>query len=262
VTALGNVNGNNISAQGNITSVGNVSAGAFIAGGVIQATSTITGGAFSTTGAVTATGNVSGGNVTTAGQVVATGNVSGGNITTTGAVTATGAINGASLNVNTGNASLGNIVNAGSNGSGNIGSASKYFNTVFATSTSALYADLAEKYLADDNYEPGTVLCFGGTQEVTQCNSADCVTVAGVVSTNPSYVMNAGLKGEHVVNLALIGRVPCRVVGPVTRGAMMVSAGNGQARASSAPAMGTVLGKALENFDGDQGTIEIVIGRL
>jgi hypothetical protein len=157
---------------------------------------------------------------------------------------------------------VGNIVNSGSNATGNIGSASNYFNTLFATSTSALYADLAEKYLADADYEPGTVLCFGGEQEVTQCNTADCAVVAGVVSTNPSYVMNSGLEGNHVVDLALVGRVPCRVVGTVTRGAMMVSAGNGQARASSSPAMGTVIGKALQNFDGDQGIIEIVVGRL
>jgi hypothetical protein len=74
--------------------------------------------------------------------------------------------------------------------------------------------------------------------------------------------MNSALEGEHVVTLALVGRVPCLVQGPVTRGAMMVSAGNGRARAETRPAMGTVIGKALESFDGEEGTIEIVVGRL
>jgi filamentous hemagglutinin len=277
ITAQGNINGNGITAQGNITSVGNVSAGAFIAGGVIQAVSTITGGAFSTTGAVTAsgnitaTGNVSGGNLITTGQVVSSGNVSGGNLLVTGNIVDTGeltVITGSNGNITLSPNGTGVIVaskdirNGQANAVGNIGSSTGYFNTVFASATSALYADLAEKYLSDAEYEPGTVLCFGGAHEVTQCDSADCVTVAGVVSTNPSYIMNSGLEGQHVVDLALMGRVPCRVVGPVTRGAMMVSAGNGQARASSAPAMGTVIGKALANFDGDQGMIEIVVGRL
>jgi len=65
-----------------------------------------------------------------------------------------------------------------------------------------------------------------------------------------------------VVTVALVGRVPCQVQGPVSRGAMMVSAGNGRARSEINPAMGTVIGKALEAFDGDTGTIEIVVGRL
>ena len=86
--------------------------------------------------------------------------------------------------------------------------------------------------------------------------------IAGVVSTNPAYKMNSGLTGDHVVAVALTGRVPCRVEGPVTRGAMMVSAGTGRARAEANPAMGTVIGKAVESFTGDIGTIEIVVGRL
>ena len=154
------------------------------------------------------------------------------------------------------------IVNGGSNAVGNIGSSSTYFNTVFAQATTALYADLAECYTADATYTPGTVVCFGGTAEITQCNTDACVVVAGVISTNPAYLMNSGLTGEHVAKIALTGRVPCQVQGPVSRGAMMVSAGNGQARAEANPAIGTVIGKAVESFDGDTGTIEIVVGRL
>jgi filamentous hemagglutinin len=278
VSAVGNVSsGNGISAQGNITAVGNVLAGAFIAGGVIQATSTITGGAFSTTGAVTAsgnitaTGNVSGGNVVTAGRVVATGNVSGGNLLVSGNIVDTGAltvITGSNGNIALSPNGSGVIVvnkdirNGQANTVGNIGSSTGYFNTVFASATSALYADLAEFYLADADYAPGTVLCFGGSQEVTQCNVDQCATVAGVVSTNPAYQMNSGLTGDHVAVMALVGRVPVMVQGPVTRGDMMVSAGNGRARSEKHPAMGTVIGKALQDFAGNQGVIEVVVGKL
>jgi hypothetical protein len=196
-----------------------------------------------------------------------TGNVSGGNITTGGLISATGAITGAaitgtSLTVSTGNVTAGNIVNANANGVGNIGSSTTYFNTVFAKATSAQYADLAEKYTADAEYAPGTVVVFGGPAEVT-VNAVDADRkVAGVVSTNPSYIMNAGLDGEHVATVALTGRVPTMVVGPVRKGDLMVSAGLGRARAEADPRVGTVIGKALEDFDGDEGTIEVVVGRF
>jgi hypothetical protein len=65
-----------------------------------------------------------------------------------------------------------------------------------------------------------------------------------------------------VVDVALTGRVPCKVLGPVTKGAMMVSAGNGHARAELNPVMGSVIGKAVQSFDGKQGIIEIAVGRL
>jgi hypothetical protein len=74
--------------------------------------------------------------------------------------------------------------------------------------------------------------------------------------------MNAGLDAEHVVVLALTGRAPTSVVGTVRKGDMMVSAGNGAAQACATPSMGTVIGKAVENFDGMSGTIEIVVGRI
>jgi hypothetical protein len=74
--------------------------------------------------------------------------------------------------------------------------------------------------------------------------------------------MNSQLSDGIVAAVALTGRVPCRVVGPVSKGDIMVSAGNGQARAEADPKVGTVIGKALENFDGDQGVIEVVVGRF
>ena len=195
------------------------------------------------------------------------GNVQGGNLRTAGLISATGAITGAaitgsSLTVSTGNVSAGNIVNNNANGVGNIGSATTYFNTVFAKATSAQYADLAEMYVADAAYPPGTVLEFGGNHEVTVSNTAASALIAGVVSTNPAHLMNSTAQGDHLAAIALVGRVPTLVVGPVTKGAMMVSAGNGHAQASATPAMGTVIGKAVEDFAGASGTIEIAVGRL
>ena len=182
--------------------------------------------------------------------------------TSSGGISAVGTITGGSLTVSTGNITGGNIVNAGSNGVGNIGNATVGFNTVFAKSTSAQYADLAEKYTADAEYTSGTVLSFGGTQEVTVTLTDADHRVAGVVSTNPATIMNAGLTGEHVATVALTGRVPCSVTGQVRKGDSMVSAGNGQARAEDNPAVSTVIGKSLEDFDGESGVIEIVVGRV
>jgi filamentous hemagglutinin len=187
----------------------------------------------------------------TGATVSATGNITGGNLTTAGILT-----------VNSGAAATA-IVNGAGNAVGNIGSSSVYFNRLFAQATTALYADLAENYLGDADYAPGTVVDFGGTQEVTISTVDSSKRVAGVVSTNPAHLMNAGIVGEHVVTVALIGRVPASVTGTVRKGDLMVSAGDGTARAVTiaSPKVGTIIGKALEDFNGDKGTIEIVIGK-
>jgi hypothetical protein len=156
----------------------------------------------------------------------------------------------------------GGIDNGQANGVGNIGTATSYFNTIFAQATSAQYADLAEMYEADARYEPGTVLCFGGDKEVTLCGQADSTRVAGVVSTNPSYLMNSGQTGENVVAVALTGRVPCKVTGTIRKGDLIVSTGDGRGRANNTAAVGTVIGKALADFDGADGVIEVVVGRV
>jgi hypothetical protein len=121
---------------------------------------------------------------------------------------------------------------------------------------------LAERYVADARYQPGTVVCFGGTNEVTLAAEDMVTTVAGVITTNPSYLMNSELDAEYVADVALHGRVPCFVTGTVRKGDMMVAAGNGMARAEANPKIGTVIGKALEDFNGTTGIIEVVIGRL
>ena len=200
-----------------------------------------------------------------------TGNVSSGNLNLTGNLVDTGAltvVTGSNGNITLSPNGSGvivaskDIVNGQANGVGNIGSATTYFNTVFAKATSAQYADLAEMYEADQIIEPGTVVCFGGAKEVTMCAEDACRRVAGVVSTNPSYLMNSGQTGDHVVPVALQGRVPVKVTGVVRKGDMMVATSNGRARAETNPVVGSVIGKALADFDGQDGVIEVVIGRV
>ena len=154
------------------------------------------------------------------------------------------------------------IGNGGTNGTGDIGASGAGFGTAWLKATSAQYADVAEKYTADAAYEPGTVLHFGGEFEVSQCNDDMCVKIAGVVSTQPAYIMNGGLAGDFATEVALLGRVPCKVQGTINKGDMLVSAGNGRARAEANPVMGSVIGKALENFTGTEGVIEVVVGRV
>jgi len=142
----------------------------------------------------------------------------------------------------------------------NVGTFTGNFSLSAGSRLNATYADLAEYYEADKIYEAGTVLEFGGNKEVTL---AEALTprVAGVVSTNPAYVMNSTCEGEHIVAIALQGRVPCKVRGTIRKGDMLVSAGGGFARPSTIPLMGTVIGKSLENSEGER-VIEVAIGRL
>ena len=114
-------------------------------------------------------------------------------------------------------------------------------------------------YTPDQAIEPGTVVCFGGEEEITVCDIDMCQRVAGVISTDPAYLMNSDL--DAGAPLALTGRTPCKVTGTVHKGDMMVSAGNGKARAEANPVMGSIIGKAVEDSEGDA-TIEVVIGRL
>ncbi|MBA0908950.1 MAG: hypothetical protein H0Z55_06205, partial [Nitrosarchaeum sp.] len=215
------------------------------------------------TGNVT-TGNVSGtagtftnvyGTIGTAAQASIT------SVGTLTALTVTGNVSAGNLSVATGTVTFGNVVNGGTNGVGNIGSSGVGFNTVFAKSTSAQYADLAENYASDADYEAGTVVEFGGEYEVTVCDADMTSRVAGVVSTNPAYLMNSTQEGLAVVAVALTGRVPTKVHGPILKGDLIVSAGNGYGRAETLPQVGTVIGKALEDFNGDSGVIEVVVGK-
>ena len=140
---------------------------------------------------------------------------------------------------------------------------------------------MAEAYVADASYEPGTVLAFGGENEVTLANAND-TRIAGVVSTSPAFTMNDSLQAENVAMIALTGRVPTKVVGPISKGDMIVcgfdpiwkyhidTAGyNGVGKAMKDYIPGSVIGKSLEEVadPGDTETppihiIEVVVGRL
>jgi len=141
------------------------------------------------------------------------------------------------------------------------GRESFYANIMYGTATSARYADLAENYVADADYEEGTVLMLGGVHEVTLAIE-ETRKVIGVISKNPAHLMNAELEAEHVATVALQGRVPVRVKGKIAKGDMLVSAGDGYAKAHDDPRMGMVIGKSLEDFDGEEGMIEVVVGRM
>jgi len=108
------------------------------------------------------------------------------------------------------------------------------------------------------------VLIFGGDAEVTVTNSKGDRRVAGVVTTNPAYLMNSMLEGEHVIAIALQGRVPCRVLGKVSKGDLLVSSAvPGYAIVDNDAKVGTVIGKSLENkADDGRGIIEVVVGRV
>jgi hypothetical protein len=148
----------------------------------------------------------------------------------------------------------------------NLGATTNRWNTVYATTfngvaTNALYADLAENYTADAAYEPGTVMSIGGTEEVTESSRPNDTTVIGVVSTNPAHLMNSALEGDTVVAIALQGRVPCKVVGKVEPGDLIVTSNiGGHGMVNNSPMPGTIIGKSLnKKTTDDPGIIEILV---
>ena len=128
----------------------------------------------------------------------------------------------------------------------------------------ATWADLAEYYTSDHDYQPGTVVVFGGEAEVTTSNIMGDTRVAGVVSTNPAYLLNNECPGMRVA-VALQGRVPCQIVGKVSKGDLIITGKiPGVAVAVKGKATtGTIIGKALESYDSEEiGIIEVAVGRL
>ena len=133
------------------------------------------------------------------------------------------------------------------------------------TATAARYADLAERYATDKEYPVGTVVVFGGDKEITVSNIKMDTRVAGIISANPAYMMNceAGDDQTHPY-VALAGRVPCRVAGKIKKGDLLVTSGipGVAVAATSDIKVGSMIGKALEDYDSDHiGTIEVVAGR-
>ena len=118
---------------------------------------------------------------------------------------------------------------------------------------------MAEKYESDAELEAGTVVMFGGDKEVTACDSENCHAVAGVISTDPAYMMNSKGEGQYV---ALTGRVPTKVTGPVAKGDLLVSAGNGMAKANNDAQAGRMIGKAVGSSEGGEAVIEVLVNLM
>ena len=234
ISGSGNITGGNVLfGSGRVSGVGNVSAGFFLGNG-----SQLTG--LSSAVSVTKIENgTSEGNVTSSGGNIAftiggIGNVM--VLATTGAI-----VTGLSTP---------SIEHTGTNAVGNIGSSASYFNRLFATATTALYADVAERFASDTAYMPGTVVELGGTEEITLAKDELSENVFGVISTNAAFLMNGGA-GEDDTHppVAVTGRVPVRCVGTINKGDRLVSAGNGLARSAmsgEATAFNTI-GRALSN---------------
>ena len=124
----------------------------------------------------------------------------------------------------------------------------------------ATYADVAENYTSDEAYDPGTLVMFGGEKDVTLAKGYLNTSVAGVVSTNPAHLLNAGVSG---VSIALVGRVPCKVVGNIKKGDMLVtSAKPGVATTTGVPLPGSIIAKAMEDYNSSTvGVIEVMVWR-
>jgi len=134
------------------------------------------------------------------------------------------------------------------------------------TATSAEYADLAERYAADKEYEPGTLVKIGGSHEITQTLQVADDEVFGVISTAPGFEMNsaAGTDATHPY-VALAGRVPCKVVGKIRKGQRLISSNTpGHAQVDTGAGVldyRLVVGRALaDKMDNGIGVVEIIVG--
>jgi hypothetical protein len=207
---------------------------------------TTTSGSFRVTGGVGITENINiGGSITST-----AGNLTIGNITAGGNLLS----NIGSITAGFNYAYIGNIMPM-ANAVGNIGSVASQYDVVHARALQAIYADLAEKYVTDQEYEVGTVVAIGGTQEVTAAINGD--RAIGAVSANPAYLMNAGGAGQMI---ALKGRVAVKVQGPISKGDKLVPAQDMAGHASTADNSNhNYFAIALDNNSSDIGVIEALI---
>ena len=164
------------------------------------------------------------------------------------------------------NKTFGSTVKASADNTIDIGETGTKFATVHATTfsgvaTSAQYADMAEIYSSDVEYEPGTVVKIGGEKEITQTLEHADIEVFCVISSNPAYLMNSEANGQPV---ALAGRVPVKVVGKIAKGERLVASdvpGVAWGVADEDVDIKAIIGRSLEDKeDGDEGMIEAVIG--
>jgi len=283
IPGFGNVNPG-IQLANTVTGVGGSSVPAFWGSGNVgvSVTGNITGNVFIGNGSqlsgvtsytnanvVTFMGTGNSMSILTTGNISTTGNVTGAYIfgngsLLTGVVSSYGNANVANyLPTFSGTLQVGNIINANGNGIGNIGNGSAYFNTIFAKATSAQYADVAERFAADNVYEAGTVVELGGSREITRSLQELSETVFGVISTRAAYLMNSGA-GDDATHppVAMTGRVPVQCTGVVHKGDRLVSAGNGIARSAQpgeATAFNTIGRSLVDKLDAGVGVVEAIV---
>ena len=258
ITSAANVAGANVIASVNVSAVGNVAGTYFIGNGsqltgisAAVSVSKIESG-LSNVQIASANANITMAVSTTANVVVVSQN--GLSITTQSANATSPGTSGLSTAY---------IEHLGSNAVGNIGSSASYFNRIFATATTALYADVAERFESDELLDPGTVVELGGSKEITRSRVELSENVFGVISTRPAFTMNGGA-GEDDTHpaVAMTGRVPVKVTGIINKGDRLVSAGDGIARAAQ-PGEATsfnVIGRALvSKSTNDLGTVEAIV---
>ena len=191
------------------------------------------------------------------GYTTTTGDITG--VTAGSGISGGGTSGGVTVNVDLTDTAVFTSTNTASKAVVRDGSGNFAAGTITATATQAQYADLAEKYTADAELEPGTVVMFGGEAEVKACDSQGSHAVVGVISTDPAYMMNSEAEGQYV---ALTGRVPCKVTGPVAKGDLLVTSSlEGHAEVNNDAKAGTILGKAIgENADGNgPAVIEVLV---
>jgi hypothetical protein len=145
----------------------------------------------------------------------------------------------------------------------NLGSTTAWWNNIYGTSIHAQYADVAERFEADAVISPGTVVELGGAKEITAVVSELSENILGVISTKAAYLMNSGAGSDSThPPVAVSGRVPVRVIGPIKKGDRLVSAGNGLARAGARTEISpwNVIGRALTSkTTAGEGIIEATV---
>ena len=290
---VGNIIGGNLNTSGQVSATGDITGGnvttTLVTSTTLSATANVQGGNLRTAGQVSATGGIiSAGNITAGGSgfFIGNGQLLTGILTTANATSIQSGTSTLGISTPGGNAfaTIGAtsnvavftttgvvvtglttpaITKSGTNAVGNIGSESNFFNRVFATSTSALYADVAERFAADAPMDAGTVVELGGVAEITRSQRELSEDVFGVVSTAAAYLMNAGAgTNDTHPAVAMTGRVPVKVTGSVRKGDRLVSAGSGIARAArlGEATPFNVIGRALEDklTTGD-GTVEAIV---
>ena len=230
--------GEHVYAAGDVTAVDNGIFGNIRSNATISAATTLTAAGAATAQSLSSnsyvtvhTTLVTGGNITANGLSVNASTTIGSTLGVTGAVAIGGRITaiGGLQNTPIGNTTAttatfttvrtGSVIPTTAN-TFTLGNSSTWYSAVYATAVQSYYADLAEKYIADRDYEPGTVVVFGGPEEITVTTKLEDRRVAGVISTDPAYLMNMSSAGLPV---ALRGKVPVKIIGQVSKGDLLVT---------------------------------------